>query len=154
MFPLTQQAPSLSLTQNWKQGRGWNFTQERTRGSQDMCPIRGILGQWPSRFLRISQRTGPVVSCNPHWQLHSSTSRFAWICKNIKFFLVQVLSMKKLALHALRPIPAPLEIKGLFQELEVNYDPFSTLEMALIIQNQGLPGNQEDFSFLLFRMPL
>lgn len=27
---------------------------QRTRGSQDMCPIRGILGQRPSRFLRIS----------------------------------------------------------------------------------------------------
>lgn len=27
---------------------------QKTRGSQDMCPIWGILGQWPSRFLRIS----------------------------------------------------------------------------------------------------
>lgn len=50
--------------------------------------------------------------------------------------------------------PAPLEIKGLLQELEVNWEPFITLELALIIQNQGLAGNQEDFSFLLFKMSL
>ena len=34
MFPLTQRAPSLSLTQNRKQGRGWNPTQETARGQE------------------------------------------------------------------------------------------------------------------------
>lgn len=34
MFPLAQRAPSFSLTQNRKQGRGKNPTQEKARGQE------------------------------------------------------------------------------------------------------------------------
>lgn len=86
---------------------------QRPRGSQNLWPIQGLSGQRHPRFPRISAGARPVA-CKSHWLVLSSAVSptgpqiHTWINKNIKFLLVQVIFIKKLALHAARPEPQSL----------------------------------------------